>query len=33
VLASRAVVSARVYDGGMIEWSADERAPLAVGSA
>jgi 3-mercaptopyruvate sulfurtransferase SseA len=31
VLAARSVASARVYDGAMIEWSADESAPLAVG--
>jgi thiosulfate/3-mercaptopyruvate sulfurtransferase len=31
VLAARSVVSARVYDGAMIEWSADSAAALAIG--
>lgn len=31
VLAARSVVSARVYDGAMLEWSADASAPLSVG--
>lgn len=31
VLAARSIVQARVLDGGMIEWTADAEAPLAVG--